>query len=102
MSRRTSSNGSVTPPTLSGITPSKFGGDVRFQQNLRVPSDSHRSGEITFGPTPTEGPNGGGLRLASLLLGDASTFGRSVRNSTKAAERQKRRLPSIPDPGRLT
>ena len=47
----------------------KFGADLRFAANLRVPSDSHRSGQLTFDPTTTVGPNGGGLGLASLLLG---------------------------------
>src|ERR1700757_4426472 len=62
----------------------KFGLDVRYQQNLRVPSDSHRSGELLFDPTTTEGPNGGGLSLASFLLGNVQTFTRYVSNSTRA------------------
>ena len=80
----------------------KFGVDVRYQQNLRVPSDSHRSGEITFTATTTEGPNGGGLGLASYLLGDVGTFGRYVSNSTDAAERQKRLFSYIQDTWRIT
>ena len=68
----------------------KFGADFRFAENLRVPSDSHRSGQLTFDPTTTEGPNGGGLSLASYLLGDVQTFTRYVSNSTSAAERQHR------------
>ncbi|HLK66626.1 MAG TPA: TonB-dependent receptor [Bryobacteraceae bacterium] len=80
----------------------KFGVDVRFQQNLRVPSDSHRSGEITFSATTTEGPNGGGLGLASYLLGDVGTFARYVSNSTEAAERQKRLFTYIQDTWRIT
>ena len=80
----------------------KFGVDVRYQQNLRVPSDSHRSGEITFSATTTEGPNGGGLGLASFLLGDVSSFGRYVSNSTDAAERQDRLFTYIQDTWRIT
>ena len=80
----------------------KFGVDVRFQQNLRVPSDSHRSGEITFSPTTTEGPNGGGLGLATFLLGDVSSFARYVSNSTNAAERQKRLFTYVQDTWRIT
>lgn len=80
----------------------KFGVDFRFQQNLRVPSDSHRSGEITFSATTTEGPNGGGLGLASFLLGDVGSFGRYVSNSTNAAERQKRLFTYIQDTWRIT
>jgi hypothetical protein len=80
----------------------KFGVDVRFQQNLRVPSDSHRSGEIQFSATTTEGPNGGGLGLATFLLGDVSSFARYVSNSTNAAERQKRLFTYIQDTWRIT
>jgi hypothetical protein len=75
----------------------KFGGDWRFQQNLRVPSDTHRSGVLTFDPTTTAGPNGGGLGLASFLMGQVQTFGRYVSNSTDAAERQKRFFSYIQD-----
>ncbi|MES1257597.1 MAG: TonB-dependent receptor [Acidobacteriota bacterium] len=80
----------------------KFGGDVRFAENLRVPSDSHRSGQLTFDPTTTEGPNGGGLSLASYLLGDVQTFTRYVSNSTSAAERQHRLFSYVQDTWRIT
>jgi len=80
----------------------KFGLDLRFQQNLRVPSDSHRAGELTFDPTTTEGPNGGGLSLASFLLGDVQSFTRYVSNSTDAAERQHRLFSYIQDTWRVT
>ena len=80
----------------------KLGVDVRFQQNLRVPSDTHRSGQLTFDPTTTEGPNGGGLSLASFLLGDVQSFGRYVSNSTDAAERQHRLFTYAQDTWRIT
>jgi len=80
----------------------KFGADYRFQQNLRVPSDTHRSGELTFNPTTTSGPSGGGLSLASFLLGQVSSFGRYVSNSTDAAERQKRLFSYVQDTWRIT
>lgn len=80
----------------------KFGLDVRYQQNLRVPSDSHRSGELIFDPTTTEGPNGGGLSLASFLLGDVQTFTRYISNSTDAAERQRRLFSYVEDTFRIT
>jgi hypothetical protein len=57
----------------------KLGVDVRYAQNLRVPSDSHRSGILQFNAVTTSGPNGGGLPLASFLLGDVSSFNRYVR-----------------------
>lgn len=80
----------------------KFGTDVRYAQNLRVPSDSHRSGQLTFDPTTTEGPNGGGLSLASFLLGDVQGFTRYVSNSTSAAERQRRLFSYVQDTWRIT
>lgn len=71
----------------------KFGADVRRAMNLRVPSDSHRSGELTFGNNSTyitEGSAGGGAGLADFLLGGPNFFSRYVSNSTDAAERQSR------------
>jgi outer membrane receptor protein involved in Fe transport len=80
----------------------KFGVDVRYQQALRVPSDSHRSGQLTFDQTTTQGPNGGGLSLASFLLGDVNSFTRYVSNSTTAAERQNRLFSYVQDTWRIT
>ena len=72
----------------------KFGTDLRYAMNLRVPSDSHRSGEIYFSPNFTEGPSGvahsAGLGLATYMLGYVSSFSRYVSKVTDAAERQKR------------
>jgi hypothetical protein len=74
----------------------KFGADLRWAQNLRVPSDSHRAGELTFkgGDTAnveTVGGNPvGGLAMASFLLGDVDSFARYVSASTNAQERQRR------------
>ena len=80
----------------------KFGADFRYAMNLRVPSDSHRSGELTFDPSTTQGPNGGGLSLASYLLGDVNSFTRYISNSTDAAERQHRFFSYIQDTWRIT
>jgi len=80
----------------------KFGADFRWQQNLRVPSDTHRSGEVIFDATTTEGPNGGGLSLASFLLGNVQSFGRYVSNSTDAAERQHRLFSYVQDTWKIT
>jgi TonB dependent receptor-like, beta-barrel len=80
----------------------KFGVDWRFQQNLRVPSDSHRSGQLTFDPTTTQGPTGGGLGLASFLLGDVNASTRYVSNSTEAAERQNRLFSYAQDTWKIT
>jgi len=68
----------------------KFGPDIRRLQNLRVPSDIHRSGDVYFSNAFTEGANGTGLGTASFLLGDASNMGRYVSTSTDAGERQWR------------
>jgi hypothetical protein len=80
----------------------KFGGDLRYAQNLRVPSDSHRSGELFFDPVTSSGPSGGGLSLASFLLGQVQTFTRYVSNSTDAGERQKRFFSYAQDTWRIT
>ena len=74
----------------------KFGADLRWAQNLRVPSDSHRAGELYFkggdtGIVDSVGANPvGGLAMASFLLGQVDTFQRYVSSSTNAQEHQKR------------
>jgi outer membrane receptor protein involved in Fe transport len=75
---------------LMGAHTVKFGVDVRRAWNLRVPSDQHRSGELTFTADRTIGPTGGGLALATFLLGDVTRFRRYVSPFTDAAERQWR------------
>ncbi|HET9317544.1 MAG TPA: TonB-dependent receptor, partial [Vicinamibacteria bacterium] len=73
-----------------GSHTAKFGLDIRRAENLRVPSDNHRSGEIDFNAERTQGPTGGGLGLATFLLGDVSAYRRFVSSSTDAGERQWR------------
>lgn len=72
----------------------KFGPDIRRLQNLRVPSDQHRSGELVFSNAFTQGLAGGedsgGLGVASFLLGDVSSFQRYVSSSLDAGEREWR------------
>ena len=46
---------------------------MRRAYNLRVPSDSHRSGQLYFDGGHA-GPTGGGLGLATFLLGDVQRF----------------------------
>ena len=70
----------------------RFGGDLRYAHNLRVPSDQNRAGEVTFSATDTENATlgtPGGLGLASFLLGDVASFQRYVSSSTNAKESQK-------------
>jgi hypothetical protein len=68
----------------------RWGADIRHAQNLRVASTGARSGNLFFLSARTQGPNGGGLGLASLLLGDVSTFNRFVNSVNNAGERQNR------------
>lgn len=68
----------------------KFGIDVRRAYNLRVPSDVHRAGELSFENNGTALPSGGGLGLATFLLGNVTNFGRFISSSTDARERQWR------------
>lgn len=69
----------------------KFGVDLRHAYNLRVPSDSHRAGELTFNNDTTAGtPGNSGSGLASFLLGTTSSFIRYVSSSTDAYETQPR------------
>ena len=72
----------------------KFGGDIRYALNLRVPSDRHRTGELSFDRGFTSNPANttqpGGSALATFLLGEVTSMSRYVSSSTDAAERQKR------------
>jgi hypothetical protein len=61
----------------------KVGVDFRHTSNLRVPSDSHRSGQLTFAPGYTglgnaNGAANQGLGLATFLLGETTSFARYV------------------------
>src|SRR5262249_26716433 len=80
----------------------KFGPDIRRLQNLRVPSDQHRSGELVFAPDLTSGPTSAGLSLASYLLGDVTSFQRYVSSSLDAGERQWRTFYYGQDTWRVT
>ena len=76
---------------LFGNHSMKFGIDLRRANNLRVPSDRHRSGELYFGPLRTASPTlGGGLGIASFMLGDVRRFTRYVSPTTDARENQWR------------
>src|SRR5512147_2965537 len=68
----------------------KFGADIRYAMNLRVPSDANRAGEFNFNAAVTSNAGTGGFDFASFLLGDSNEFKRFVSSSTDAAERQKR------------
>ncbi len=68
----------------------KFGVDLRFANNLRVPSDQDRSGAIHFSNGPTSNGTTGGISFATFVLGEATSFGRYVSVSTNAKEHQNR------------
>ena len=80
----------------------KFGADLRYARNLRVPSDTDRTGLFTFGGTPTSFGGKGGLGLAAYVLGEPSNFGRYVSTSTNAKEFQKRDFFYAQDTWRVT
>jgi outer membrane receptor protein involved in Fe transport len=82
---------------LMGNHTVKFGIDIRRAHNLRVPSDAHRSGQLIFNEQGTAGPGGGGLGLATYLLGNVSNFRRYVSPNTDARERQWRQFYYVQD-----
>lgn len=68
----------------------KVGVDLRYARNLRVPSDTDRTGLFNFNQLTTSLNGVGGLGLASFVLGEPGQFGRYVSTSTNAKEFQKR------------
>ena len=70
----------------------KFGADLRYGRQFRADSGVNRTGNISFGPGPTaSGTLGGGLGIASFLLGDVTNFSRDAAVSgDNAKEFQKR------------
>jgi hypothetical protein len=80
----------------------KFGADIRYAKNLRIPSDSNRTGILNFNSGDTSLAGSGGLDVATFLLGDVTSFQRFVSTSTDAAERQKRWFFYGQDTWRLT
>jgi Carboxypeptidase regulatory-like domain/TonB dependent receptor len=80
----------------------KFGADVRYAQNLRVPSDSNRTGVYSFSHLATSNAGVGGLDWATFMLGDVTQLGRYVSTSVNAAERQHRMFYYAQDTWRAT
>jgi len=80
----------------------KFGADIRYAMNLRVPSDANRTGQLHFDAGDTANAGTGGISLATFLLGNVTQFERFVSTSTTAAERQKRWFFYGQDTWRLT
>ncbi len=81
----------------------KFGADLRYARNLRVPSDTDRAGQFSFGNGPTSNGGGiGGLGFATFVLGDVTNFGRYYSNTANAKEFQKRTFFYVQDTWRAT
>ncbi len=80
----------------------KFGVDLRYARNLRVPSDNDRTGINNFGPGPTSNGTSGGLGFATYVLGDVTAFNRYASTSTNAKEFQKRDFFFVQDTWRAT
>jgi len=77
----------------------KFGADIRYARNLRVPSDNDRTGILYFSNNYTSNPSNatlatpipiGGISFATFALGQVTSFLRYVSTSTNAKEFQKR------------
>src|ERR1700730_4361682 len=68
----------------------KFGADIRYAMNLRVPGDQSRAGLLFFDQLGTGNAGSNGLGIATFLLGQVTQFQRYVSSSISAAERQKR------------
>ena len=83
----------------------KFGADLRYARNLRVPSDNDRTGVLQFGTGPSgnvSNVGGTGLSLASFVTGQVTQFNRYVSTSTNAKEFQKRDFFYAQDTWRVT
>ena len=82
----------------------KFGVDLRYARNLRVPSDTDRTGLFNFNGNATAPSDGStpGLGIASFVKGDVNTFNRYVSTSTNAKEFQKRTFFYAQDTWRTT
>ena len=80
----------------------KFGADIRYATNLRVPSDSNRTGQMNFYTGETSNNGTGGLSLATFLLGDVGQFQRFYSTSLNASERQWRTFYYGQDSWRIT
>jgi hypothetical protein len=92
--------GNVTK--MKGNHQFKFGADIRYAQNLRVPSDSNRTGVYAFNHQGTSDGGSGGLDFATFMLGEVTQLTRYVSTSTDAAERQHRMFYYGQDTWRVT
>ena len=80
----------------------KFGVDLRYARNLRIPSDNDRTGQNQFSTGPTSNGSSGGLGFATYVLGDVTAYNRYASTSTNAKEFQKRDFFFVQDTWRTT
>jgi hypothetical protein len=83
----------------------KWGEDFRLAEDTSLLSPSRRPGVFTFAQKDTASPppaGAGGLGLATFLLGDVSTFSRSLGDATDAGIHEKRLFFYGQDTWRLT
>jgi hypothetical protein len=80
----------------------KFGVDLRYARNLRIPSDNDRTGLNQFSPGPTSNGTTGGLGFATFVLGDVTSYNRYASVFTNAKEFQKRDFFFVQDTWRTT
>ncbi|HEY2547578.1 MAG TPA: carboxypeptidase regulatory-like domain-containing protein [Candidatus Acidoferrum sp.] len=80
----------------------KFGGDIRYATNLRVPSDNSRTGLLNFDQGDTGNGSAFGLSLATFLLGDVTSFQRFVSTTSSAVGHQWRTFYYGQDSWRMT
>src|SRR6202021_2882219 len=77
-----------------------IGREIRHLQELRIPSDVNRTGQLQFATERTATASGstpGGLGIASLLFGDVSDMSRYFSTSTTATEHQYRLFTYVQD-----
>jgi hypothetical protein len=80
----------------------KFGADIRYATNLRVPSDNSRTGLLTFDSGATSNAGAEGLGLATFVLGDVTQFQRFVSTTSNAVGHQWRTFYYGQDSWRMT
>ncbi|MGB7028500.1 MAG: TonB-dependent receptor, partial [Candidatus Acidiferrum sp.] len=80
----------------------KFGADIRYATNLRVPSDNSRTGLLNFDQGDTGDGSAFGLSLATFLLGDVTSFQRFASTTSDAVGHQWRSFFYGQDSWRMT
>ena len=83
-------NGSPTGRRLPETISSSGARIFATRRTFAWPATDSRTGSFGFFNSRTQGPTGGGLGLATFLLGDVSAFSRFASSIDDAGERQKR------------